>query len=109
MLPVFIWKEVIGQITVLANNLLLAGTVLVNNLLLAGTVLANNLQDPSRDLLGPFQDPYGAIMEGLINVEDYVNTSQMSVGAGWPCLWVDHQYQPVSTSLFGRTPDCVVH
>ena len=33
----------------------------------------------------------GAIMEGLINVKDYAwnvyaNTSQMSVGAGWPCL-----------------------
>ena len=37
----FVWKEVIGHITVLANNLLLAGTVLANKLLLAGTVPAN--------------------------------------------------------------------
>ena len=54
----------IGQITVLANNLLLSET-------------------PP----GPFQDPYGAIIEGLINVKEYAwklyaNTSQMSIGAG---------------------------
>ena len=64
-----------GRITVPANNVLLAGTP------------SGPFQDPSRTLI------YGTIMEGLINIEDYAlkvyaNTSQMSIGAGWPRLWV---------------------
>ena len=49
-------KVVIGRITVPANNLLLAGTV------------PGPFQGPFRNLLGTL---YGAIMEGLINFEDY--------------------------------------
>ena len=56
-LPILL-KEVIGRITILANNLLLAGTVPANNLLLAKTP-PGPFQGPSSTLLGPLWSHYG--------------------------------------------------